>query len=135
MARFLVPLMALLPHGCCVLALFTGYWGTAQRMECHGDPLLYPMLELSGMFLAGLCLLDLWKGGGGYPYRGLIGLCLLAFFSWAYGATVMNQIALSGLSKTGQGYLLFQLTGFVLRRCGLVSAAENCPFCPPAKTA
>ena len=85
-------------------------------MACHGDPILYPAIELSGMFLAGLCLLDLWKGGGGYPYRGLLGLGLLALASWMGGATVMNQIALSGLSKAGQGYLLFQLTGFVLRK-------------------
>lgn len=130
MTRLVLPLMALLPHGCCAFALFSGYWAAATpRMVCHGEPIIYPAVELSGLLLACLCLFDFWRGGGGYPVRGLAALCLFALVSWLGQMTVTNQIALSALSKAGQGYLLLQAVGFLLRGVGWSSDWGFCPAC------
>lgn len=130
MARIAYLLLALLPHGCCAVALLSGYWAVAPvRMPCHGDPLLYPVVELSGLCLACVCLWDYWRGGGGAPWRGLLALGLLALGARMGDLLVLEQVAMSALSKAGQGYLLLQLVGYLLRKAGWTKVLAFCPAC------
>ena len=130
MARIAYLLLALLPHGCCAVALFSGYWAVApEQMSCHGDPLLYPVVELSGLSLACVCLWDYWRGGGGAPWRGLLALSLLALGSWSGDLVLLELVAMSALSKAGQGYLLLQLVSYLLRKAGWSQALAFCPAC------
>ena len=95
--------------------------------------MIYPVVELSGLFLACLCLFDFWRGGGGYPARGLAALCLLTLASGLGQMTVTSQIAMSALSKTGQGYLIFSLAAFLLRVSGCPIQTYSCQLCLPQR--
>ncbi len=112
-------LLAILPHGCCVFAATSGLWAVSGRMPCHGDPLTYPTVELCGLVLALAVLLGAWRGKGALSLRWMAGLVLLAALSGATGAPLLSAILLSGLSKAGQGFLLLQATGCLMRTAGL----------------
>lgn len=125
-------LMAILPHGCCLFAASSGYWG-ATSASCHqGPPTLYATVELSGLLLALLVLLDAWRGANGFPMRGIIALALVGIGATFLPYPLLEQIALSALSKAGQGYLLIVFVLFVLRTFGI---KPNSPFCPACERA
>lgn len=125
MPRPLVLLLTLLPHGCCLLALASGYWSSTTTMPCHGDPRLYPAAELGGLLLAAAFLLALWRVGP----RALRALALALVVScgfWLADLELPNQILLSAVSKASQGFILLQFTLWLLRRQGWQAAGRCC---------
>lgn len=125
-------LMALLPHGCCLFAASTGYWSVTTTPTCHqGPPTLYAAVELSGLLLALAVLLDAWRGGGGYPMRGVLLLAVVGIASTFTPYSLLQSVTLSALSKAGQGYLLILFTLYLLRAVGIRPNSPFCPACGP----
>lgn len=125
-------LMALLPHGCCLFAASTGYWSVTTTPTCHqGPPTLYAAVELSGLLLALAVLLDAWRGGGGYPMRGVLLLAVVGIASTFTPYSLLQSVTLSALSKAGQGYLLILFTLYLLRSVGIRPNSPFCPACGP----
>jgi hypothetical protein len=128
-------MIALIPHGCCLFAFSTGYWGAATASPCHGTPILQPTVEIAGLALAALALFDSWRGGNGHPLRGLLLLIVAGLLAWTLQWTVLEQVALSALSKAGQGYFLLLVTWKLLQAARLVSPSVACPACLAASQA